>query len=569
MSYPGNASLSQDIRKRIVDTFRQTLSLAESDRRKEAGLGCDFILRLDPSFEPARQLQERLESEEGAIELGDLQQALSAADDAAAPAADESEPPDAAAAPSAPPAAAPTPRTKPSAGAAPPSEPAAAEPEPAAAIDSDSEQRIAELLTEGQTAFERGEYQAAIDAWSRIFLIDIDHAEANRRIELARKLKAEVERSIDEAYHEALSHIDSRQPDAARQSLEKVLELQPDHAAARELLQKLEEGGIEAAGGERPADADAPASADLPPTRQPEGGERPATPEMKPAVAATGRVPVPKPRRPAGKPGVEHRRAFLLIGAAVLVLVLVGSWLLVSNWSRFFPNAAETAETAETAGESLDPIAVAEALHAEGKTRIAIKQLRRLPPHHEQYVAAQSLIAQWETAEEAGRPEAHEPTPEEQSRYDELVRQAEAAFADREYLRSEELLERAAAVRPLDEKAERLRREAAENLEPIRTQVAIFRQGEWERTLRDLWRIREDYPGNRDIERLMVDSYYNLGARALHRGDTGQAIEHFEEALELANGDADIERLWDFARTYQERPQDLRYRIFVKYLPFR
>jgi hypothetical protein len=38
-----------------------------------------------------------------------------------------------------------------------------------------SHQRIDELLAEGQASFERSEHQAAIDAWSRIFLIDIDH----------------------------------------------------------------------------------------------------------------------------------------------------------------------------------------------------------------------------------------------------------------------------------------------------------------------------------------------------------------------------------------------------------
>ena len=53
--------------------------------------------------------------------------------------------------------------------------------------DSESERRIAELLDEGQRAFESGDHQAAIDAWSRIFLIDIDHQEAARRIEQARQ----------------------------------------------------------------------------------------------------------------------------------------------------------------------------------------------------------------------------------------------------------------------------------------------------------------------------------------------------------------------------------------------
>ena len=48
MSYPGNATLSQEIRQRILTTFEQTLSMAGEGKRQEAMLGCDFILRLDP-----------------------------------------------------------------------------------------------------------------------------------------------------------------------------------------------------------------------------------------------------------------------------------------------------------------------------------------------------------------------------------------------------------------------------------------------------------------------------------------------------------------------------------------
>jgi len=60
MTYVGNADLSPQIQERIQNTFQQTVGLAEEGNRQEALLGCDFILRLDPLFEPARLLQERL-----------------------------------------------------------------------------------------------------------------------------------------------------------------------------------------------------------------------------------------------------------------------------------------------------------------------------------------------------------------------------------------------------------------------------------------------------------------------------------------------------------------------------
>src|SRR5207237_7197557 len=58
---------------------------------------------------------------------------------------------------------------------------------------SESDPRVRALLDEGQKAFDAGDLQGSIDAWSRIFLIDIDHQEASRRIDQARKLKAESE----------------------------------------------------------------------------------------------------------------------------------------------------------------------------------------------------------------------------------------------------------------------------------------------------------------------------------------------------------------------------------------
>ena len=75
--------------------------------------------------------------------------------------------------------------------------------------DSESDRRIRELLDEGQAAFDAGDPQGAIDSWSRIFLIDIDHQEASRRIEAARKLKAESERQAEEIFHDGVARLEA------------------------------------------------------------------------------------------------------------------------------------------------------------------------------------------------------------------------------------------------------------------------------------------------------------------------------------------------------------------------
>ena len=58
--YPGSSSLSPDARDKVLQTFLHTLELARSGRNEEALLGCDFILKMDLRFTPARGLLEAL-----------------------------------------------------------------------------------------------------------------------------------------------------------------------------------------------------------------------------------------------------------------------------------------------------------------------------------------------------------------------------------------------------------------------------------------------------------------------------------------------------------------------------
>src|SRR3954447_21929424 len=72
MNYSGSSSLSSDVKQRILSTFEQTLELARNGNRQEALLGCDFVLRMDPQFEPANRLQERLRATTGPVRVDDL-----------------------------------------------------------------------------------------------------------------------------------------------------------------------------------------------------------------------------------------------------------------------------------------------------------------------------------------------------------------------------------------------------------------------------------------------------------------------------------------------------------------
>ncbi len=764
MSYPGNSSLPSEIQQRILATFEQTLELAGKGNQQEALLGCDFILRLDPLFDPARKLQGRLEQMQGPVDVSDLtgeadeggsETSFSDLDnlsldtqvgpvspahevEEAAPTTTPPPPPEpAAASPKAPeppapgsrsssheapePHEVPEAREAPNAGpletpeppapptnfdalatkleqllaerhldelqkalaqapaeaqaqpriaallaqaqeaieaepyvqsflerarqdlsaghnaeatqmlekaraldpehpgisevealaaqkeapepaapqapsAAPPTEAASQAPSatpsteaaPGAGLDlnngvdltggsgnEDDDPRITELLKEGQTAFDQANYQGAIDAWSRIFLINIDHAEANRRIEIARKMKAEGEREIEQHFHEALAHADAGENEEAIAGLKKVLELSPGHMAAREALEGLESGQAPAAPApEDKEESDSDIDLGLSDLDLSEDGKSEAAQPLKHQIL----VP-PEPGEESAATTEESaattvavkssgaRRRFIAIGAVVFLAVAAVGWFLYTNRGRLFHNTSATPAQSTT---TADPVTRAKELAKQGKTDLALTVLRRMPPSDPQYSEAQVLIAQWEAAKKPQQPaQSAGPAPAELAARDQWLESARNAANAGEFLLASNWLAKAASIAPLKGDAARLKATCDTKLASIEPEIDLFRQGEWELALPRLWRLHQVQPDNKTVTRLIVDSYYDLGVRDLQREEVKDALSKFNEAVKLAPADVMLQRLVSFCKTYRSRSPDLLYQIFVKYLPFR
>lgn len=660
MTYAGDNSLSEEIRQRVEETFKQSRQLAAEGKIQEATLGCEFILRLDSLYEPARELLQRIESGDDLGAGEDAAPAAGAVDspegfEPQAPAApDESAPADDAAggadeavdlraemedlldkrdfrtllnlAQEKPEALAADPELATLVGQAnerleaepyvrtfidsaekahregkaneaealiekaralDPSHPALP-PEPVKSDYQESNERIRELLEEGQNALERNDHQGAIDSWSRIFLIDIDHDEANRRIEQARRRKAEHERQVEEAFHEGVSQWELGGTDRAREQFEKVLSLAPNHVAAKEYIERMDarEGEGEPLGGGAaepsgdqeiltPPDSLAFARGKAEERGREETGELPDLADLpEPAASETvdvddieigGEAEPAPPAEPARRTGgpLGNKRFVTLAGLGVL---LVGAVLAALYWKRdvFFPNSEETPAVAQ-----VDVLARARKLQEAGETARAIAQLRRLPTAHPQYAEAQSLIAQWEASQVEAVEEETGPSEAELAARDALVAQAQAARDDRRYLLAAGFYQEAEKIAPLDEQDRFLYEEVQQRLAGLESQIELFEQGDWEFVLPDLWRLHSANPDDKDVTKLMVDSYFNLGVRDLQRGDIPAAKEKFERAQELDPSDAQVERLLRFSQVYEERATDLMYRIFVKYTSFR
>jgi len=78
-SYPGSPSLSAEARDKVLQTFRHTLEMARAGRNEDALLGCDFILKMDARFAPARKLLASLRGVAAGtvIDLGEFEPFLS------------------------------------------------------------------------------------------------------------------------------------------------------------------------------------------------------------------------------------------------------------------------------------------------------------------------------------------------------------------------------------------------------------------------------------------------------------------------------------------------------------
>lgn len=424
--------------------------------------------------------------------------------------------------------------------------------------------RISDLLAEGQAAFERDAYQTAIDAWSRIFLIDADHEEARSRIEEARRLQEERARRVEETFHDAVDRLEAGETWQARQGFEKVLALQPNHAAAREHLRRLDpadDGGMSVAAGtpspsarSRVSGETASAAPETPEPAPDAPADDPPSPQSPPAPPRDVRLP--SRRRIFG-------RAFLAIGGVVLLFAAAVGWLLYSQRQQLFPNARPADPTTTAAAPA--PIAGAERLYAGGEVAEAIEMLERVPPESPDYAEAQTLIAQWRN----GRDPILESIDRDLQRHAELLAEAQEAYDDGDPLAAHRLLEEAATIAPPTQEAAALEATVDEQLAPVAKVLELYRDGAWEHAVRRLWRIRERRPDDPIVERLLIDSYYNLAVRDLQRNAPGEAAAKISEAVALGPEDPDLERLAAFARVYRQRPVDLRYRLFVKYLPLR
>jgi hypothetical protein len=214
--------------------------------------------------------------------------------------------------------------------------------------DTDREARIEQLLLTGLDHYFAGQYERAINVWTRVVFLERRHDRARAYIERARGALAERLRRSEEFLHDGVSAYNAGEVEKARDLLTRAAEQGTDGADV--FLERLNRVGTSTAGTD-------PTLGGLP-----------------------GRGPA-MPRQPATSGSRQGRMTAALFAACVAVTMLViglpiGTWLFESRAVAPAPAAQPpSVEPLPVVHPSEVVLERARALHAEGRLQDALRAL--------------------------------------------------------------------------------------------------------------------------------------------------------------------------------------------------
>ena len=423
----------------------------------------------------------------------------------------------------------------------------------------DDQKKIAQYLADGDRAFDSGDFQKAIDLWSRIFLIDVTNDDASQRIEKAKAKRREIEQRVEGVVAAGVAAYDKRDYDTARAKFNEVLRIDPGNETATEYLERLE--GVPGA-----APSFTPVAPPPPPEVRPKidifadeefaGGETLTPPE--PAAIPAAIPPKKEAARPAGQ-----QRSLMPVIVVVLAIAILGGggWFA---WQKFLNKPAES--NAGTEGT----LKQAASLAQRGKYDQAIALLREVKPDDPQHDKALMMIDELQK-KKAQAAETVDGRPAAQV-YQESLAAGQQAFAAHDYDAAKKAFDTASRIKPLPPAVAPLYDQASQQVAKLGAAKSLFTEQKYAEAIANLQPLLAADPQNRSIQRMLTDAHFNLGAQALqdeHGNRTADAIKEFDEVLKADPSDELAKRSRTLAERYNGQPKDLLYKIYVKYLPLR
>jgi len=421
----------------------------------------------------------------------------------------------------------------------------------------DDQKKIQQYMSDGDRAFEAGDYQGAIDLWSRIFLIDVTNDQASERIEKAKKKKRDADQRNEGLLASGIQLFDRGDRNGAREKFTQVLKLDPNNASAQDYLERLNdvpaEGG--AAGYVAPFTPPTPAADVF--AEEPTSADSLTPPAPAPAAPIAARKPAAAKARTA--PAPSQGSAMRLVVIVVTVgIIAAGGWFA---WSKFMSKPAHDTAAAQTI------FSTATSLAQKGQYDAAIAMLQEVKPDDPQHDKALQMMADLQQKKsQASQPGNGRPAA---MVYQEALTNGKSAFDVHDYDAAKKAFETAARIKPLPPDMQLLYDTASQQVAKLEGAKALFNERRYQEALTNLQALQQQDPQNASIKRLVTDAHFNLGAVALQEEKLDDASREFGEVLKIDPNDELAKRSKAFAERYSGQPKDLLYKIYVKYLPVR
>ena len=433
------------------------------------------------------------------------------------------------------------------------------------ATSSDDQSKIRQYLADGDRAFDGGDYQQAIDLWSRIFLIDVTNDEASDRIERAKAKRRELEQKIEPLLTSGIAAFERGDTAKAHKDLTEVLRLDPQHSTAQDYLNRLNEPPAAA----RPSyiapslDDDGLDLGMLDEEPLPSGFEAPLVPPPPGATSpapGTARTTGKSAAIPKPKPAASARKLPIAAIAGILgVVILLGAGWFV--WQRMQGQP----EAEAGAGEAT--IARAQTLAGAGKFDQAIALLQDIQPSDPAHDRALVLIADLRKKKSSAAAMV-DGIPADQY-FQQKIDEGRTAFEAQDYVVAKAAFDQATRARPLPPDLKAMYDAAAQQVGKLDSAKALFAERKFADAIANLQPLLEQEPDNLAIRKLLSDAHFNTGVVALQEERTADAIRELDEVLKVNPNDEIAKRSRDLAARYDGQPKDLLYKIYVKYLPLR
>ncbi len=404
---------------------------------------------------------------------------------------------------------------------------------------SDTQAVIRDLLTKGGTAAAADDYAAAIDAWSRILLIDHKHEEALDRIEHIRHAKEDIERRIEPMLADARSSHLSGDLEVAVDFVRRALELSPNNVEATRLQEAIQRGA-HPDGSELAGDSAMPELEDDLFTDEFEAtadfGEAAAGPSQ--ALEGEWRTPdKPKRRLPW--------QWWTVIGAVGIVIVGVAMW-----FGGFFAPAPEAEPRVNVVTRVLT-----EAMEMYNQKRVeeAILHLEQNSADDPFQVRIDRALNEYRAAVATPVPT---PIPEGLAACRELLEEGH-------WMAAYERVMSELRAHPNDPGLEDVRQQILE-VEPIVVDLyGAVRSGDYRAAIDLSKALLEKRPDDSEVIAAYDRFLFNAALAELRAFNLSNAESYLKELQQRQPEDSKIQRILEFVNTYKTRPVDMQLEIFV------